>query len=101
MLLFPAIAPTSTHIDVTLNNPWYFRVTFHDNYQARFLANYAVKVLQKKQFILIGETQAYGAYISEIFKKKLNNWDAMFINSILLIHKAKPLRNNFKRLFGP
>ena len=67
----PAISPTSTNIDVTLNNPWYFRVTFHDNYQARFLANYAVKILQKKQFILIHETQAYGSYLADIFEQKI------------------------------
>jgi len=67
----PAISPTSTNIQVTQNNPWYFRVTFHDNYQARFLANYAAKILQKKQFVLISESQAYGAYITEIFEQKI------------------------------
>ena len=67
----PAISPTSTNINVTLNNPWYFRVTFHDNYQARFLANYAVKILQKKHFILIRESQAYGSYLSKIFEQKI------------------------------
>jgi branched-chain amino acid transport system substrate-binding protein len=63
----PAISPTSTHINVTLNNPWYFRVTFNDKYQARFLANYAVKIFNKKQCILISESKPYGSYISKIF----------------------------------
>jgi len=74
----PAISPTSTNINVTLNNPWYFRVTFNDNYQARFLANYAVKILQKKQFILIRESQAYGSYLSEIFEQKVNRLQCVF-----------------------
>jgi branched-chain amino acid transport system substrate-binding protein len=65
----PAISPTSTNIDVTLNNPWYFRVTFNDNYQARFLANYAEKIFQKKQCILITESRAYGAYLSDVIEQ--------------------------------
>jgi len=94
----PAISPTSTNIHVTLNNPWYFRVTFHDNYQARFLANYAVKILQKKQCIIISETQAYGAYISDIFKQKLKHLDCVVHESYTFNSQNRSLDNELKRI---
>ena len=63
----PAITPTSTNVDVTLNNPWYFRVTFNDRFQARFLANYAVKILKYKYCTVISEKKTYATFISKTF----------------------------------
>jgi len=67
----PAITPTSTNPTVTINNPYYFRITFNDNLQGRFLANYAKKVLRCKGACIISESLAYGANLATIFEKTL------------------------------
>lgn len=76
----PAVTPTSTNVNVTLNNPWYFRLSFHDRFQARFLANYAVKILRFKNCLVISEKQTYGAFIAEIFVDTFRNLDGTIIN---------------------
>jgi len=67
----PAITPTSTNPSVTINNPYYFRITFNDNLQGRSLANYAKKVLRCQGACIISESLAYGANLANIFEKTL------------------------------
>ena len=71
----PAITPTSTNPSVTITNPYYFRITFNDNLQGRFLGNYAKKVLHCKAACIISESREYGRNLSEIFKKTLQELD--------------------------
>jgi len=66
----PAISPTSSNINVTLNNPWYFRAIFHDNFQARFMANYALIALKQNKAVIISESLDYGMYLAEVFEKR-------------------------------
>jgi branched-chain amino acid transport system substrate-binding protein len=77
----PAITPTSTNPSVTINNPYYFRITFNDNLQGRFLANYAKKVLRCKGACIISESLAYGANLANIFEKTLTE-----MNTPILLH---------------
>ncbi|QTA83923.1 Leucine and cyclic nucleotide binding domain-containing protein [Desulfonema limicola] len=65
----PAISPASTNVNVTLNNPWFFRSSFNDNLQGRFLANYAKKVFNKPSVSIIYEQEDYGTYLADIFEK--------------------------------
>ena len=69
----PAITPTSTNPLVTINNPWYFRITFNDKLQGRFLANYAKKVLKCEAACIISEDLDYGANLANIFKETLKS----------------------------
>jgi branched-chain amino acid transport system substrate-binding protein len=64
----PAITPASTNVNVTIDNPWYFRCAFNDNLQGRFLANYARMVFQKSRVSIIYENDDYGRYLSEVFE---------------------------------
>ena len=42
-----AISPTSTHVNVTKNNPWMFRTIFNDEFQGQYMAHYSNKILKK------------------------------------------------------
>ena len=64
-----AISPTSTHVNVTKNNPWYFRTVFNDEFQGQYMAHYRSKVLQKTSAIIIKENLAYGNYLGTIIEK--------------------------------
>ena len=55
-----AISPTSTHVNVTANNPWFFRTVFNDQFQGEFMSNYAQKVLNKTTAIIIHEELCMG-----------------------------------------
>jgi len=77
----PAITPTSTNPSVTINNPYYFRITFNDNLQGRFLAHYAKKVLRCKGACIISESLAYGSNLADIFSKTLKE-----MNIPILLH---------------
>jgi len=63
----PAITPGSTNINVTLDNPWYFRNIFNAKASGQFLANYVKKVLKQEKISIIHEEEAYGAYLAEVF----------------------------------
>ncbi len=63
----PAITPGSTNINVTKDNPWYFRNIFNASASGQFLANYVKKVLQQNTVSIIHENEAYGAYLAQVF----------------------------------
>ncbi len=65
----PAISPASTHIDVTADNPYYFRTIFDDNLQGRFLAQYSSKIFDSKSVFIIHEELPYGSYLADIFEQ--------------------------------
>ncbi|MCK5720079.1 MAG: ABC transporter substrate-binding protein [Thiomargarita sp.] len=65
----PAITPTSTNVEVTQKNDWYFRTIFNDNLQAYFLANYTKHVLKKDAISIIHTNDVYGSYLAEKFKE--------------------------------
>jgi branched-chain amino acid transport system substrate-binding protein len=65
----PAITPASTTVDVTLDNPWYFRTVFNDKLQGQFLAHYLKKVLKQNVVSIIHEDLTYGAYLASVFEE--------------------------------
>ncbi len=69
----PAITPASTHIEVTQGNEWYFRTVFNDNLQARFLAHYAKRILQKNTVSIIYTDEPYGSSLATLFEKASKN----------------------------
>ncbi len=66
----PAITPGSTNIHVTQGNPWYFRNIFNANASGQFLANYVKNVLKRTRVSIIHESDAYGAYLAQVFEKE-------------------------------
>ncbi len=66
----PAISPSSTHVNVTKNNPWYFRTVFNDRLQGRFLANYSTKIFHHKTGSIIYDEHDYGIYLAKVFKNE-------------------------------
>ncbi|KPA11526.1 membrane protein containing Mechanosensitive ion channel MscS [Candidatus Magnetomorum sp. HK-1] len=87
----PAVTPTSTHPSVTIDNPWYFRITFNDDLQGRFLANYAKKVLKCEAACIISEELAYGANLADTFKKTLKQMKVRILSHQKFNTKAKNL----------
>jgi potassium-dependent mechanosensitive channel len=68
----PAISPTATDLNVTRDNPWYFRTIFNNNSQGRFLANYINKILLKKEVSIIEEQSVHGESLAKIFVETTN-----------------------------
>jgi len=66
----PAVTPASTNVNVTRDNPWYFRTIFNDNLQSRFLAIYAREVFHAKSVSIIREDLEYGQYLADVFMQK-------------------------------
>ncbi|MBF0449831.1 MAG: ABC transporter substrate-binding protein [Candidatus Magnetomorum sp.] len=66
----PAITPTSTNVNVTKDNPWYFRTVVNDKLQTRFLAMYAKNIFPNRtQVSIIHESMEYGKYLARVFKQ--------------------------------
>jgi len=66
----PAITPTSTNVNVTQNNPWYFRTVVNDKLQTRFLAMYAKNIFPYRTSVsIIHEKLQYGSYLARVFKQ--------------------------------
>lgn len=64
----PAITAGATAPDVTLGNPWFFRVVPDNTAQGEFIAGYASKVLEYKTAAIIFEDNAYGKSLSDGFE---------------------------------
>ena len=69
----PAITPGSTNVRVTRFNKWYFRTVFNDNLQARFLENYAKKVLKYNSVNIIYDEDDYGSILKTVYEAKARN----------------------------
>ncbi len=63
----PAITPSSTHPDVTRNNPWYFRTIFSDTSQGDFLAQYARDGLNGHAVGVLASDDLYARNIASSF----------------------------------
>ncbi|MCP4753964.1 MAG: mechanosensitive ion channel [Proteobacteria bacterium] len=65
----PAISPSSTSVEVTQDNPWYFRTVFDNQYQGEFLANYAKAVMKRNHAVIIHEDLHYGLNLARVFEE--------------------------------
>ncbi len=63
----PAVTPTSTNPNVTLFNPWYFRVIFNDDLQASILAHYIKSVLNDSSVAVVHLEDTYAATLNRTF----------------------------------
>ncbi len=64
----PAVSPASTNVAVTKGNEWYFRSSFNDDIQGRFIASYANNVFGADTVSIIHEDDPYGDYIAKVFE---------------------------------
>ncbi len=67
----PAITPSSTDVNVTLDNDWFFRIVYNNLYQGRLLADYIHSVLEEDSVSIIYEDLAYGTYLASILGENL------------------------------
>ena len=63
----PAVTPTSTNPNVTLFNPWYFRVIFNDDLQANILAHYIKSVLNDSSVAVVHLEDLYATTLNRTF----------------------------------
>jgi len=93
----PVITPGSTNVKVTRFNPWYFRMVFNDHLQGRFLANYAIHILSKKNLIIVYEDNDYGNYLATVFEAtgQKYNTNILFSKSVV---KDENLRKSFSNI---
>ena len=65
----PVITGSATNDSLTKDNPWYFRTIFSNNDQAALMANYAYKILKKRQASLVYIDDAFGKQLGDAFAK--------------------------------
>jgi len=94
-LHIPVITPGSTNVKVTRFNPWYFRLVFNDHHQGRFLANYAIHILNKKKIMIVNEDNDYGNYLATVFEATGRKYDAE-----ILFTKGIPTDDNYRVSFS-
>lgn len=64
----PAITASATSNHVTSGNQWYFRLIYNNGYQARFIANYIMKVLKKEHISIVYDKESYGVSLADDFE---------------------------------
>ncbi len=64
----PVISPTSTNINVTKDNDWFFRTIFNDEDQGQFLGYYSKLILKKSHAVIIKEDLPYGSLLAREFE---------------------------------
>jgi len=90
----PSITPGSTNVKVTRFNPWYFRLVFNDHLQGRFLANYAIQILDRKKLMIIHEDSDYANYLATVFEATGQKYD-----TDILFSKCIAQENDLRKPF--
>lgn len=67
----PFISPSATLPALTANNEWAFSLMPDDFYQARFLANYILHGLDRKNVSIINDKSSYGRSLKEYFAAEM------------------------------
>ena len=62
------LSPGSTNIDVCQGGEWTFRNLYRDDFQGKFLANFALKALELKKVAVVFEQDNYGTGLKEAFE---------------------------------
>ncbi len=65
----PAITGVATAESVTRGNPWYFRIIFDNEMEARMLAAYITQVQRKSVASIIYDEDAFGSDLADSFEK--------------------------------
>ncbi len=68
----PAISGTATADELTLNNPWYFRVVYSNRLQADFIANYINSILEYKTATLVSTDSVYTKSLANAFSSSVD-----------------------------
>ncbi len=64
----PAVSPTATNVEVGRSSEWMFRDVYRDDFQGKFLAEYAKEVLGAKTVGIFHENNDYAIGLMEAFK---------------------------------
>ncbi|MBF0421848.1 MAG: ABC transporter substrate-binding protein [Magnetococcales bacterium] len=67
----PFISPSATLPVVTADNEWAFSIMPDDYFQSRFLANYVLHGLDRKNIAVINDNTAYGRSLKEYFTAEM------------------------------
>lgn len=95
----PAITSTAAAAEVTLNNPWYYRLIIDTTYQGEFINYYLQGVLNAKQAIVISTPDDYGYALSKAFldHTKTHHIDIL-ANHVLNLDTPDKGEENLKKL---
>lgn len=66
------LSPGSTNVDVCKGGDWTFRNLYRDDFQGKFLANFALKALELEKVAVIFEQDNYGTGLKEAFEAEAN-----------------------------
>ncbi|MEO5350419.1 MAG: ABC transporter substrate-binding protein [Magnetococcus sp. YQC-3] len=69
----PFVSPAATLPALTANNDWAFSMMPDDFYQARFLANYILRGLDRKKVAIVNDKSPYGRSLKEYFLAELTS----------------------------
>jgi len=95
----PAITPTSTNVDVTKDNPWYFRTVVNDKLQTKFLAMYAKNIFPYRTSVsIIHEKMQYGNYLARVFKQSAKKMGIRIRYQWQFDNHAKDLDRQLERI---
>ena len=76
----PAVAPTSTNVNVTADNPYYFRVCYLDSFQAPMAAVYSYRDLGARKFGMIYEVTSDAATAQAVmFRDKMEEMGGTYV----------------------
>lgn len=94
----PAITPMSTNVQITKDNPWYFRALYDDSFQGQFLAKYAVDILEEKQVSVIFAQDGYSLNLAKSFEETARSLGAKVMYRWEFDEKSPDLEQRLRRI---
>ncbi|PLX68792.1 MAG: hypothetical protein C0603_06475 [Denitrovibrio sp.] len=91
----PAISPTATSVNVTKDNPWFFRTVPNDNTQGKFITHYIKNVLREDKVTIVQHDSVYGEYLSKVMTDTAENIDLEVSEHYVVYTEQKDTEKQF------
>lgn len=97
----PAVTPSSTDPQITQDNPWYFRVVTHNDFQGRFIAHYLKDVLgYRKVSLIYKDDNSYSKHLADVFLETAQDIGLQVKRSWPFQGKDRFLDDTLRRITG-
>lgn len=104
-LKVPAVSPTSTHLDLTIGNEYYFRACFSDSFQANALAEFAYYDLSARTAVIITESgndysRGLGRLFGERFVELNDSKAPSILHKIEYAKQENPMESEIEKIIS-
>lgn len=96
----PVFTPTASSVGLAELSPYVFRNATTRNLQAKYIADYAVNILQLRRFIIFYPLEGYGFELKDTFAKEVESLGADVVSTVSYERSQTDFKNQILSIGG-